>query len=79
MFGFAETLSGGTGEGPPPCGRPFRPRHWALARAENPLAPFVPFSALLSPHDVITRGGDYLRVWRLDGVHFEGADETCLA
>ena len=27
------------------------------------------------PHDVITRGGDYLRVWRLDGVPFECADE----
>ena len=79
MFGFADTLSGGTGEAPPPSGRPFRPRHWALARAENPLARFVPFSALLSPHDVITRGGDYLRVWRLDGVHFEGADEHTIA
>ena len=53
----------------------FRPRHWAQAQAENPLARFVPFSSLVSPHDVITRGGDYLRVWRLDGVAFECADE----
>ena len=53
----------------------FRPRHWAQAKAENPLARFVPFSSLVSPHDVITRGGDYLRVWRLDGVPFECADE----
>ena len=43
--------------------------------AENPLARFVPFSSLVSPHDVITRGGDYLRVWRLEGVAFECADE----
>ena len=49
----------------------FRPRHWAQAQAENPLARFVPFSSLVSPNDVITRGGDYLRVWRLDGVAFE--------
>lgn len=53
----------------------FRPRHWVRAQAENPLARFVPFSSLVSPHDVITRGGDYLRVWRLDGVAFECADE----
>lgn len=52
-----------------------RPRHWAQARTENPLARFVPFSSLVSQHDVITRGGDYLRVWRLDGVAFECADE----
>ena len=53
----------------------FRPRHWARAQAENPLARFIPFSSLVSPHDVITRGGDYLRVWRLDGVAFGGARE----
>ena len=48
-----------------------RPRHWVRAQAENPLARFIPFSSLVSEHDVITRGGDYFRVWRLDGVAFE--------
>ena len=56
-----------------------RPRHWSQAGRENPLAAFVPFSSLVSPHDVITRGGDYLRVWRLDGVAFECADEQLVA
>ena len=56
-----------------------RPRYWAQALAENPLARFVPFSSLVSAHDVITRGGDYLRVWRLDGVPFEAADEHLIA
>lgn len=56
-----------------------RPRYWAQARAENPLARFVPFSSLTSPHDVMTRGGEYLRVWRLDGVPFECADEAQVA
>lgn len=51
------------------------PRLWARARVENPLGGFVPFSSLVSPNDVITRGGDYLRVWRLDGIPFESADE----
>ena len=55
------------------------PRHWARAQSENPLARFVPFSSLVSPVDVITRGGDYLRVWRLDGVAFECADEHTIA
>jgi type IV secretion system protein VirB4 len=55
------------------------PRYWKQARAENPLARFVPFSSLVSEHDVITRGGDYLRVWRLDGVPFECADEHLIA
>src|SRR5258708_23002825 len=52
---------------------------WARAESENPLTRFVPFSSLLSPVDVITRGGDYLRVWRLDGVAFECADEHTIA
>ena len=56
-----------------------RPRHWTQAKSENPLTRFVPFSSLVSPVDVITRGGDYLRVWRLDGVAFECADEHMIA
>ncbi len=55
------------------------PRFWARARVENPLAGFVPFSSLVSPGIVITRGGDYLRVWRLDGIPFESADELRIA
>lgn len=56
-----------------------QPRHWAQVPHENPLARFVPFSSLVSPHDVITRGGDFLRVWRLAGVPFECADEHLVA
>ena len=81
MFGIG---SSSTRTGVPPTGAPWlrstpRPRHWARARAENPLTCFVPFSSLVSPVDVITRGGDYLRVWRLDGVAFECADEHVIA
>jgi len=56
-----------------------RPRHWRAAGAENPLARFIPFSSLIGEHDVMTRGGDYLRAWRLDGVPFECADEHLIA
>lgn len=58
---------------------PRRPRWWAVAQAENALGRFVPFSSLLTPHDVVTRGGDYLRVWRLDGIGFECAEEATIA
>jgi type IV secretion system protein VirB4 len=74
MFATFERLV--AGQPRPPAERP---RHWAQARRENGLARFVPFSSLVSPHDVITRGGDYFRVWRLDGVPFECADETLIA
>ncbi|HZV94166.1 MAG TPA: VirB4 family type IV secretion/conjugal transfer ATPase [Caldimonas sp.] len=39
----------------------------------------MPFSSLLGAHDAITRGGDYLRTWRLDGVPFECADDPLVA
>jgi type IV secretion system protein VirB4 len=56
-----------------------QPRHWSQALSENPLSRFVPFSSLMSDHDVITRGGDFLRVWRLDGVAFECADDHLIS
>lgn len=77
MRGMREAgLRRGAGSQPPPG---IQPRLWQQARAENPLARFVPFSSLVSPHDAITRGGDYLRVWRIDGVPFECADEHLIA
>ncbi|MCL4738036.1 MAG: VirB4 family type IV secretion/conjugal transfer ATPase [Burkholderiaceae bacterium] len=60
-------------------GRVAQPRLWARARRENPLGRFVPFSSLVGPHDAITRGGEYLRTWRLEGVPFECADEALVA
>jgi type IV secretion system protein VirB4 len=56
-----------------------RPRHWVRAARENPIGRFIPFSSLISPHDVITRGGDYMRVWRLEGVPFECSDDQVIA
>lgn len=75
MLGMSESTRAGTR--PPPGG--LLPRYWRQVGSENPLARFVPFSSLVSPHDVITRGGDYLRVWRLGGVAFECADEHQIA
>ena len=75
MFGMPEAASRIARS----AGAPLHPRHWERAGVENPLARFVPFSSLVTAHDVITRGGDFLRVWRLDGVPFECADEHLIA
>jgi type IV secretion system protein VirB4 len=56
-----------------------QPRYWRAAQRENLLSHFVPFSSQVSPHDVSTRGGDMLRVWRLEGVPFECADEPTIS
>jgi type IV secretion system protein VirB4 len=82
MLGMSKALFGANGAAASAvaaAGVADKPRHWAQAKAENPLGSFVPFSSLLGAHDVITRGGDYLRVWRLDGVAFECADEHLIA
>jgi len=39
------------------------------------IAEFIPFSAHVSPHVVKTTGGDFLIVWRLDGLPFVGREE----
>jgi len=81
MLGTGRELAGKTKApaGPPWARFVARPRHWKRAQSENPLTRFVPFSSLVSANDVITRGGDYLRVWRLDGVPFECADEHTIS
>lgn len=55
------------------------PQHWDRAPSETPLSAFITASSLVTPHDVITRGGDYLRVWRLAGIPFECADPDTIA
>ena len=50
------------------------PRYWTSASVEANVADFVSVSAPVSEHDTITRAGDYLRVWRLEGVAFEASD-----
>ena len=81
MFGIdsSATRAGDTHTRVPATRSGTKPRYWERAQRENPLTRFVPFSSLVSPVDVITRGGDYLRVWRLDGAAFECADEHTIA
>ena len=50
------------------------PRYWKQGATEANVADFVSVSAPVSENDTITRAGDYLRVWRLEGVAFEASD-----
>jgi type IV secretion system protein VirB4 len=80
MFGIFDRTGGATRRSPArTASGKAQPRHWTQALKDNPLARFVPFSSLVSEHDVITRGGDFMRVWRLDGVAFECADDHLIA
>jgi type IV secretion system protein VirB4 len=40
------------------------------------LGRFVPFEALVGEHDVLTRGGDLIRTWRLDALRGDGQMDT---
>lgn len=54
------------------------PRFWAEAKDEAAVGEFVSVSAPISPHDTVTRGGDCIRSWRLEGVAFESAAATTI-
>jgi type IV secretion system protein VirB4 len=53
-----------------------QPRWWRQAPQENPLASFVSAAAPIGEHDVVTRAGDYFRVFAVRGIAFEGADPS---
>jgi len=55
------------------------PRHWSAALRETTLSSFIPWSSLVDERTVLTRGGDYFRCWRLDGIAFETAGARYIA
>lgn len=55
------------------------PRFWRAAKRETALQDYVAISAPITERDAITRAGDVLRVWRLEGVPFEAASPSLLA
>jgi type IV secretion system protein VirB4 len=55
------------------------PRYWTKARNEVFLGAYIPFSSCITPHDVLLRGGDFIRIWRLAGVAFETASDEWVA
>ena len=55
------------------------PRYWVEAARESNVADFVSISAPVTANDSITRNGDYVRVWELEGVAFEAASPQTIA
>ena len=55
------------------------PRYWDEANRESNVADFVSISAPVTVNDSITRNGDYLRVWELEGVAFEAASAQTIS
>jgi type IV secretion system protein VirB4 len=46
---------------------------------ETPLAAFLPWSSVVDDRTVMSRGGDFLRCWRLEGIAFETAGPRYIA
>lgn len=49
-------------------------RYQEQINRERSVAPFVPYTAHVSPNTLITKDGDYVRIWKVSGISFETAD-----
>lgn len=55
------------------------PRYWRAGLRQTTVSEFVSLSAPVDEHCTITRDGDYVRVWRLSGVTFEGVERSAVS
>ena len=55
------------------------PRYWSESARESNVADFVALSAPVTVNDSITRTGDYVRVWELEGAAFEAASPQTIS
>ncbi|MDR1709132.1 MAG: VirB4 family type IV secretion/conjugal transfer ATPase [Candidatus Accumulibacter sp.] len=53
---------------------PALPRYFEQLRRERSLAPFIPYSSHVAPETLMTRDGDFVRIWKLGGLAHEGID-----
>jgi len=51
-----------------------QPKYQQQLNRERPVAPFVPFSSHVSENTIVTKDGDFLRIWKMAGISFETAD-----
>lgn len=51
-----------------------QPKYLKQVSNERAVAPFVPYSSHVSPNTLVTKDGDFLRIWKLSGISFETAD-----
>jgi type IV secretion/conjugal transfer VirB4 family ATPase len=50
------------------------PAYAAQMQREHAFSAYIPYSAHITPDTIITRDGDYIRMWRVDGITHETAD-----
>jgi type IV secretory pathway VirB4 component len=51
-----------------------QPKYFHQINNERDVAPFLPYSSHVSPNTIVTKDGDYMRIWKLAGISFETAD-----
>lgn len=51
-----------------------QPKYFQQMNRERSIAPFIPYSSHVSPNTIVTKDGDYIRIWKLSGISFETAD-----
>ncbi|WP_281661164.1 VirB4 family type IV secretion/conjugal transfer ATPase [Microvirgula aerodenitrificans] len=51
-----------------------KPKYQTQTNRERSIASFVPYSSHVSPNTLVTKDGDYLRIWKISGISFETAD-----
>jgi type IV secretion system protein VirB4 len=48
-------------------------QRWNAAKREVPLSAMLPYSSFITEHDLVTRGGEFVRFFELEAVPFETA------
>lgn len=51
-----------------------RPKYFDQMTKERAVAPFLPYSSHVSANTIITRDGDFVRMWKVGGIAHEAAD-----
>ena len=51
-----------------------RTKYAVQINKERAIAPFIPYSNHVSKNVIVTKDGDYLRIWKVGGISFETSD-----
>lgn len=51
-----------------------QPKYFQQLNRERTVAPFLPYSSHVAPNTIVTKDGDYLRIWKVAGIAFETTD-----
>ena len=46
-------------------------KYFSQLNRERSIAPFVPYSSHINANTIVTKDGDYMRIWKLSGISFE--------